>query len=69
VEFSTFGYVFGSLFCGIRKTVHSLIDFTRYAQLDGAEIEKTRKGIPVYDQRRFEVYPDVSEGKVKYEDD
>lgn len=46
-----------------------LTGFTRYADLDGAEIEKTRKGIPVYDQRRFEVYPDVSKGKVKYEED
>ena len=39
-----------------------------YAELSGEEIEKTRKGIPVYTQRRFEVYPDVSEGKVKYEE-
>jgi hypothetical protein len=37
--------------------------------LSGEEIEKTRKGIPVHSQRRFEVYPDVSEGKVKYEED
>jgi len=39
-----------------------------YADLDGDEIEKTRKGIPIYTQRRFDVYPDVSKGKVKYEE-
>lgn len=39
-----------------------------YADLDGARIEETRKGIPIYTQRRFDVYPDVSEGKVKYEE-
>jgi len=33
-----------------------------YADLDGDEIEKTRKGIPIYAQRRFDVYPDVSKG-------
>ena len=41
---------------------------TIYADIDGAEIEETRKGIPLYDQRRFDVYPDVSEGKVRYEE-
>jgi omega-amidase len=46
-----------------------LTGFIRYAELDGAEIEKTRKSIPVCDQRRFEVYPDVSKGAVKYEED
>lgn len=39
-----------------------------YAELDGNTIEETRKGIPIYTQRRFDVYPDVSEGKVKYEE-
>lgn len=39
-----------------------------YADLEGEVIEKTRKGIPIYTQRRFDVYPDVSEGQVKYED-
>ncbi|RMZ74856.1 hypothetical protein DV737_g5677, partial [Chaetothyriales sp. CBS 132003] len=29
-----------------------------YADIDGAKIEETRKGIPVYTQRRFDVYPD-----------
>jgi omega-amidase len=39
-----------------------------YAELDGAEIESTRKGIPVYEQRRFDVYPDVSKAGVKFEE-
>ena len=39
-----------------------------YAEIDGAKIEETRKGIPIYTQRRFDVYPDVSTGKVHYED-
>lgn len=39
-----------------------------YAELRGEEIEETRKGIPIYQQRRFDVYPDVSEGTVKYEE-
>jgi omega-amidase len=33
-----------------------------YSELDGEKIESTRKNIPVYSQRRFDVYPDVSEG-------
>lgn len=39
-----------------------------YADLDGGVIEETRKGIPLYGQRRFDVYPDVSEGKVRWEE-
>ncbi|KAH8599436.1 carbon-nitrogen hydrolase [Bisporella sp. PMI_857] len=39
-----------------------------YAELDGAKIDETRKGIPIYSQRRFDVYPDVSKGDVSYED-
>jgi omega-amidase len=39
-----------------------------YADLDGAKIEETRTGIPLYTQRRFDVYPDVSAGKVRYEE-
>jgi omega-amidase len=39
-----------------------------YADLSGDKIEEVRKGIPIYTQRRFDVYPDVSEGKVKYEE-
>ncbi|KIW34855.1 uncharacterized protein PV07_01603 [Cladophialophora immunda] len=39
-----------------------------YAEIDGAKIEETRKGIPIYTQRRFDVYPDVSAGKVRYDE-
>ncbi|KAK3359166.1 putative nitrilase [Lasiosphaeria hispida] len=31
------------------------------AELDGEKIEEARKGIPLRDQRRFDVYPDVSQ--------
>ena len=40
-----------------------------YAVLEGEKIEATRKGIPIYGQRRFDVYPDVSKGGVKFEED
>ncbi|GAD92978.1 hypothetical protein ATEG_03360 [Paecilomyces variotii No. 5] len=33
-----------------------------YADLDNDTIENTRKGIPIYTQRRFDLYPDVSQG-------
>lgn len=33
-----------------------------YAELDPAPIEEVRKSIPVYDQRRFDIYPDVAKG-------
>ncbi|KAK4555918.1 Omega-amidase nit3 [Recurvomyces mirabilis] len=39
-----------------------------YAELNGERIEEVRKGVPIYTQRRFDVYPDVSEGKVRYEE-
>jgi len=39
-----------------------------YAELSGEKLAEVRKGIPVYGQRRFDVYPDVSEGKVRYEE-
>ena len=39
-----------------------------YAEMDGNKIEETRKGVPVYTQRRFDVYPDVSKGNVRYEE-
>ncbi|KAL9071386.1 MAG: hypothetical protein Q9161_004245 [Pseudevernia consocians] len=39
-----------------------------YADLNGEKIEETRKGIPIYTQRRFDVYPDVSEGKIKFDE-
>ena len=38
-----------------------------YADLENSKIEETRKGIPLYTQRRFDVYPDVSEGRIKFE--
>ncbi|KAL1897313.1 Omega-amidase nit3 [Sporothrix stenoceras] len=38
------------------------------ADLDAAAIESTRSGIPLRNQRRFDVYPDVSAGKVRYEE-
>ena len=33
-----------------------------YAELKGEMIEETRKGIPIYTQRRFDVYQDISKG-------
>lgn len=39
-----------------------------YADLDPELIEETRRGIPIYSQRRFDVYPDVNEGDVKLEE-
>ncbi|MCJ1421181.1 hypothetical protein MMC32_007543 [Xylographa parallela] len=39
-----------------------------YADLEEGRIEETRKGIPLYTQRRFDVYPDVSKGDVKYDE-
>ena len=41
---------------------------TLYVDLDPEKLEETRRNIPVYGQRRFDVYPDVSEGKVRFED-
>ncbi len=38
------------------------------AELDGSKIEETRRAIPLRDQRRFDVYPDVSAGSVRYEE-
>jgi omega-amidase len=37
-------------------------------ELVEGRIEEVRKGIPVYTQRRFDVYPDVGEGKVRFEE-
>jgi omega-amidase len=39
-----------------------------YAELKGDKIEEIRRGIPVTTQRRFDVYPDVSTGDVRYEE-
>lgn len=38
------------------------------AELTGEKIEETRKGIPLRDQRRFDVYPDISHGKIRFDD-
>lgn len=37
-----------------------------YADLEGKVLEETRRGIPIYGQRRFDVYPDVSKGDIKF---
>ncbi len=39
-----------------------------YAELDGAKIAETRKNIPLDTQRRFDVYPDISKGDVKFDE-
>lgn len=39
-----------------------------YAELNGDRIEECRKNIPIYTQRRFDVYPDVAQGKVRFEE-
>ncbi|MCJ1372716.1 hypothetical protein MMC20_003941 [Loxospora ochrophaea] len=39
-----------------------------YADLNGEKIEETRKGIPLYIQRRFDVYPDISKGNVQFDE-
>ncbi|MCJ1247548.1 hypothetical protein MMC30_004762 [Trapelia coarctata] len=41
---------------------------TVYADLNETAIEDTRKGIPLYTQRRFDVYPDISKGDVKFDE-
>ncbi|KAH8671308.1 hydrolase [Xylariales sp. PMI_506] len=38
------------------------------AQLQAANIEETRRNIPIGTQRRFDVYPDVSAGKVRLDE-
>jgi omega-amidase len=38
------------------------------ADLAGDRIEEVRKGIPLYTQRRFDVYPDVSKGDIRFEE-
>ncbi|KAK2808890.1 hypothetical protein FQN50_004366 [Emmonsiellopsis sp. PD_5] len=39
-----------------------------YADLEPGKLEETRKGIPIYSQRRFDVYPDVSQGDVRVDE-
>ena len=41
---------------------------TVYAELEEDAIETTRKGIPLYTQRRFDVYPDISKGDVRFDE-
>ncbi|PSR91990.1 carbon-nitrogen hydrolase [Coniella lustricola] len=36
------------------------------ADLSSDKIEEARKGIPLRDQRRFDVYPDISQGKIRF---
>ena len=38
------------------------------AEIDGAKIVEARKNIPRRTQRRFDVYPDVSQGKIQFEE-
>jgi omega-amidase len=37
-------------------------------ELTGDRIEEVRRGIPIYTQRRFDVYSDVSKGDTKFEE-
>ena len=37
-----------------------------YAELSGDRIDEIRKGIPLLGQRRFDVYPDVAKGEIKW---
>ncbi|EQK98853.1 Nitrilase/cyanide hydratase and apolipoprotein N-acyltransferase [Ophiocordyceps sinensis CO18] len=39
-----------------------------HCELDGAMIAEARKNIPLNTQRRFDVYPDVSKGKIQVEE-
>ena len=39
-----------------------------YADLVNGKIEETRKSIPLETQRRFDVYPDVSQGNIRFEE-
>lgn len=40
-----------------------------YADLEGERIAEVRKGIPLEGQRRWDVYPDVSKGQVRVEEE
>ncbi|KAI0007450.1 carbon-nitrogen hydrolase [Xylariaceae sp. FL0662B] len=35
-------------------------------ELDGARIDETRRNIPLLGQRRFDVYPDINQGKISF---
>ena len=41
---------------------------TVVAELRGERIDEVRDGIPLCKQRRFDVYPDVSKGEIRFED-
>ncbi len=41
---------------------------TVVAELHGERIGEVRKGIPLYAQRRFDVYPDVSKAEIRFEE-
>lgn len=40
-----------------------------YADLEAANLEETRKNIPTSGQRRFDVYPNVADGKIRFVDE
>ncbi|KAI0108188.1 carbon-nitrogen hydrolase [Daldinia grandis] len=39
-----------------------------YWELDGEKIQEARRNIPLATQRRFDVYPDINEGKISFEE-
>lgn len=39
-----------------------------YAELEVGKVEEVRRNIPLYGQRRFDVYPDVSQGEIRFEE-
>ena len=39
-----------------------------YGELTSDEILETRKRIPLYEGRRFDVYPDLSSGNIAFEE-
>ncbi|KAG8526826.1 uncharacterized protein KY384_008255 [Bacidia gigantensis] len=53
---------FAQVMCEARETEEIL-----YGDLTAEKISETRKSIPMYEQRRFDVYPDISAGDVAFE--
>ncbi|KAL8713380.1 MAG: hypothetical protein Q9220_002579 [cf. Caloplaca sp. 1 TL-2023] len=41
---------------------------TVYADLHDDKIQEIRKGIPLNGQRRFDVYPDISQGEIRFQE-
>ncbi|KAI0473176.1 carbon-nitrogen hydrolase [Xylariaceae sp. FL0804] len=39
-----------------------------YSELEPRRIDEARRNIPLNDQRRFDVYPDISKGKISFEE-